>query len=69
MAPTMDLSEEDNPRGAASSKSRNRLQVQRRNGRWEIMLRAERVSATNADYLGSLEVRELMKVPAGFPPV
>ena len=32
------------------------------------MLRAERVSATIADYLGSLEVRELMKVPADSLP-
>ena len=69
MAPTMDLSEEEIARSATTPKLHNRLQVQRRNGRWEIMLRAERVSATKADYLGSLEVRELMKVPPDSLPV
>jgi hypothetical protein len=61
LAPTLDLGEAAIEPGA-SSKPRNRLQVQRRNGRWEVTLSAERARSAQTDYLGSLDVREVMKV-------
>ena len=69
LAPTLDLDEET-AEPDASSKPRNRLQVQRRNGRWEVKLSAQQ-PPTRKDkpiYLGSLDVREVMKVRADSLP-
>ena len=56
LAPALDLIEEGAP-----SKTLRPLEVQRHNGRWQILL-SVRPPGTERPYLGSLEIAELLKV-------
>lgn len=45
-----------------------RLDVQRRDGRWDLVLGAHRHENARADYLGSLNLDELLRLPAASLP-
>jgi hypothetical protein len=57
LAPTFDLLEEPIGRG----RPRPRLQVERRDGRWQILLSAMRHAGSEEDFLGTLEIGDLLK--------
>ena len=57
LAPTLDLGEETTE-PAASSKPRNRLQAQRRNGRWEVTLRAQQIQQERRNELPGFPGRQ-----------
>ena len=67
LAPTLDLTEVKVEANTPSSKPRKRLEIQRRDGRWQLILSALRHPNQKNDYLGSLEIRDLLKVPADSP--
>lgn len=68
LAPSFDLTEEAIEVKGQSSSPRNRLEVQRRDGNWNVMLSALRHPKAVTDYLGSLEIRDLLKVPSDSLP-
>ena len=68
LAPQMELISEEIGANRQASKPPLRLGVQRHNGRWELVLGAVRHPHFDYDYLGSLQIGELLKVPAGSLP-
>ncbi len=50
------------------SKPGSRLELQRRNGNWELLLTAQRHKASQNDYVGSLEVSRVLKPLVGSLP-
>ncbi len=64
LAPTFDLVEEAITPGSPKT----RLEAQRRDGKWYLMLSALRHPGATTDYLGSLEIADVLKVPAGSLP-
>jgi hypothetical protein len=68
LAPTLDLTEEKIEPNPSSSKPRTRFEVRRQDGRWQLMLSALRHPGADKDYVGSLEIGELLKVPADTLP-
>lgn len=65
LAPTFDLVEKP---VSASTPPRPRLEAQRRGGQWYLMLSAVRHAGVATDYLGSLKIADVLKLPAGALP-
>jgi hypothetical protein len=68
LAPQMELISVGIGPNPQASKPPLRLDVQRHNGRWDLVLGAARHQDSDKDYLGSLEIAELLKLPAGSLP-
>jgi len=67
LAPTFDLTEIEAT--SRTSRPRSPLEVQRRDGRWQLLLSAlGHPGAKKRDYVGSLEIRDLLKARADSLP-
>jgi len=67
LAPGLQLPPADE-RHAKPSKRASRLEVQRRNGRWELVLTADRHGGSHKDYVGSLELSGVLRPLVGSLP-
>jgi hypothetical protein len=63
LSPTLDLLEPVKVNSSPSQR-RPRMEVQRRDGRWQLVLTALGRKGAEMDYLGSLEIADLLKLPA-----
>ena len=68
LAPQMDLSEVPIVVNGQTSPAPSRLDVQRHDGRWHLVLSAFRDRGADTDYIGSLEIADLLKVTPGSLP-
>jgi hypothetical protein len=67
LAPSLELPPADETH-AKPLKRGSRLEVQRRNGRWELVLTADRHGSSHKEYVGSLELSGVLKPLVGSLP-
>jgi len=67
LAPSFELSEEEKQQGGPP-KPGSRLKVQRRNGRWELLLTAHKHEGSKSEHVGSLELSGVLSPFVGSLP-